>query len=64
MSKPEYLISAVYFPQSSEAEFTWENLDTGKRIMITAKVTKEQGKDIAEVIPPCVYVTADRINNQ
>jgi len=48
-------ISAVYFPGTREVELSWEEIETGKTISITAKITHEHGCKIAEIIPPCVY---------
>jgi hypothetical protein len=53
--EPEYLISACYFPGHDEVELTWERKSDGAKAALTCKVTPEQGKQIANVVWPCVY---------
>lgn len=59
----EYLISCCYFPKKGEVEgeidLTWERLSDGKSVEFTVKVTEEEGKRIAEMVPSCVYHSAD-----
>lgn len=53
-----YKISACYFPDSGEAELTYERMEDGAYIMLTVPVSDEDGERLAEVIGPCVYYDA------
>jgi len=53
--EPEYLISACYFPGHDEVELTWERKSDGAKAALTCKVTPEQGKQVADVVWPCLY---------
>ena len=57
--KPEYKISACYFPGTGEVELSWEQLfEEQKHCALTLPVTEDQGKRLIEVIGPCVYYRA------
>lgn len=56
--EPDHLISACYFPGHDEVELTWERKSDGAKAALTCKVTPEQGKQIANVVWPCVYLAA------
>ncbi len=51
----ELKVSACYFPAKGEAECTWEDVQSGKTVMIVFPVTEEQGLLLAEIVAPCVY---------
>ena len=51
-------ISAVYYPKLGEIELTWEEIATGDSVFLTTKISNTKGKEIAQVVSPCVYHTA------
>jgi len=54
--KATHRISACYYPQKNECEFSWENLETGEAcFLLVGNVTEEFGDRIAEVVPCCIY---------
>jgi len=56
--KPTHEISACYFPGVGECEFTWEDIETGKRLHLTVKVDEKFGNEMVELVPACVYSKA------
>lgn len=57
MEGATHLISAVTY-ESGEADLTWEDLETGARCGVTVRLTEEQCRQLAAVVPSCVYVRA------
>lgn len=57
--KPQYLISACYFPHTQECELTYERISDGKRCALTLECDEQQGEDLVGVIDPCVYFRAE-----
>lgn len=58
IKKPTHEISACYFPGVGECEFTWEDIETGKRLHLTVKVDEKFGNEMVELVPACVYSKA------
>lgn len=53
--KATHRITACYFPSVGEADLTWEDINTHMTAAMTVKVTPEQGNQLAEVVPACVF---------
>lgn len=51
-------ITACYFPKAGEVELTWLDYDTGEEAHLTAPIGIEQGEQLAQVVPACVYSQA------
>lgn len=57
-TRPDFRVSAVYFPGTGEAELSYENND-GETLAIVVKVNKPTGEAIARHLMPCIYQTAE-----
>lgn len=48
-------VSVAYFPNSHEADLSWESLDTHEEVRITVPIDDEAGTKLAGLVPCCVY---------
>ena len=57
INKPTHLISANTYA-NGEADFTWDDIETGEHFGVTIKLTKDQRKQLGKVVPGCVHLYA------
>lgn len=55
MCNATHKISAVFYPHDGILELTWEDIETGEKAALTTNVPAETGRQIAKVVPTCVY---------
>jgi len=53
-----HIITACYFPGLMEAEFEWENIESGERVALKVPVTESFGEKLAKIVGAGTYNNA------